>query len=544
MFCRGGVEGVVIISRNGELTGQPQATSPAAAGPAGSGFEVKLGAYYLLALLAQSAPHAMPGTVAIKVAFQRAREGFPLDDLVVHAERADDNAATLQIQAKRTITFAPKDPVFKEVVVQIAKAIQEPGFWDGDNQVAVATPRTTTNIAGPYRDVIKWAYDMGSHEEFFARLIRPGAANPEMRTFVDTFRTNLGEADAPNDDATVWRILRQFHILPFDFNNTASLAEGFAIRHARMLLPPERNTDAAALWSTLIGVVLDKAATGGDLDLVALTEELSKKGIRAGDDRASAPVFAAIQSEARLALADIGTTIDAISLTRHEHLANVRSARAAGRFVVVRGAAGVGKSGILRHAAEADAEDAPVLVLAPGRIAVGGFMAHCRRLGYQGTPDDFLRRLAASGSTTAFIDNLDRYTDEERVTVKDVLRLASRIAGLSVVATARTSAARPDDNWLPFEAVSAFGGETTVLIEELSENDLQELRTSEPRLRPLLADAHPAKSVGAKPLSAKSHCPPSGRGRRPHHRTRHGHAVVVNRRRPRARAPRPAACPA
>ena len=113
-----------------------------------------------------------------------------------------------------------------------------------------------------------------------------------------------------------------------------------------MLLPPERNTDAAALWSTLIGVVLDKAATGGDLDLVALTEELSKKGIRAGDDRASAPVFAAIQSEARLALADIGTTIDAISLTRHEHLANVRSARSAGRFVVVRGAAGVGE---VRH---------------------------------------------------------------------------------------------------------------------------------------------------------------------------------------------------
>ena len=381
------------------------------------------------------------------------------------------------------------------MVAQIAKAIQVPGFWDGDNQLAVATPRTTTNIAGPYQDVIKWAHDMGSQEEFFARLARPGAANPEMRTFVDTFRANLAEADAPDDNAIVWRILRRFHILPLDFNNTASLAEGFAIGHARMLLPPEHSTDAAALWSTLIAVALDKAATGGDLDLAALTEELSKKGLRPGDDRASAPVFAAIQSDAGLALADIGTTIGATSLTRHEHLAKVRSARSAGRFVVVRGAAGVGKSGILRRAAEGDAEDAPVLVLAPGRIAAGGFLAHCSRLGYQGTPDDFLRRLAASGSTTVFIDNLDRYTDEERVTVKDVLRLASRIAGLSVVATARTSAAKPDDDWLPGEAVSAFGGETTVLIEELSENDLQELRTTEPRLRPLLADTHPAKSV-------------------------------------------------
>src|SRR5262249_12949806 len=105
-----------------DLPDNRQATSPAAAGPAGPAFEVKLGAYYLLALLGQSAPHAMPGTVAIKVAFQRAREGFPLDDLIVHAERADGNAATLQIQAKRTITFAPKDAVFKEVIAQIAKA--------------------------------------------------------------------------------------------------------------------------------------------------------------------------------------------------------------------------------------------------------------------------------------------------------------------------------------------------------------------------------------------------------------------------------------
>ena len=213
-------------------------TSPAAAGPAGTGFEVKLGAYYLLALLAQSAPHAIPGAVTVKVAFQRAREGFPLDDIIVHAERADGNPATLQIQAKRTITFAPKDPVFKEVVAQIAEAIEVTGFWDGDNQLAVATPRTTTNVAGAYQDVIKWAHDMSSHQEFSARLARPGAANPEMRTFVDTFRANLAEAGAPNNDIIVWRILRRFHILHFDFNNTASLAEGFAVGHARLLLPP------------------------------------------------------------------------------------------------------------------------------------------------------------------------------------------------------------------------------------------------------------------------------------------------------------------
>jgi hypothetical protein len=472
-----------------------RATSPAAAGPTGPGFEVKVGAYYLLALLAQASPHALPGTVTTRIAFQRAREGFPLDDVVVHVDLADGSRATLQVQAKRTITFAPQDSVFKDVVAQIAKAIEEPGFWDGRNEIAVATPRTTTKIAGAYQDVLKWARDMGSHEEFFARLARPGAANPDMRGFVDTFRANLKEAGAPHDELTLWRILSRFHILIFDFEATGSLAETYAVAHARMLLPPQRAADAGALWATLVTIALEKAATGGDLDHASLAEQLAKKGILAGDDRALASVFAAIQSEARLALADIGTTVGTTRLARHEHLAALRDALDGGRFVLIRGDAGVGKSGVLRQFAERNAEDAPVLVLTPGHIAPNGFLAHCRRLGYPGTADDLLSRLAATGSATIFVDNLDRFTEEERVTIKDVLRISSRLPGITVVATARASSGKPDDDWLPEEAVAALGGETTVLIRDLSENDLEEIRAAEPRLRPILTDTHPAKPV-------------------------------------------------
>jgi hypothetical protein len=470
-------------------------TSPAAAGPAGAGFEVKLGGYYLLSLLAKSAPHALPGTVAVKIAFQRASEGFPLDDVVVHADDTDGNRATLQLQAKRTITFAPQDQVFKDVVAQIAKAVEESGFWDKRNELAVATPRTTTKIAGAYQEVLTWARDLGSHDEFFSRLARPGSANPEMRTFVDTFRTNLKNAGAPHDDFTLWRILRRFHILTFDFDSSGSHSESYALAHVRMLLPPDRATDAGALWSTLVAIALDKAATGGDLDHIALTEELKRKGIQTAGERSLAPDFSAITSEAHLTLTDIGITVGATRLARHERLAEVRDARRASRFVVIRGDAGVGKSGLLRQTAEQDLENAPVLVLAPSRVAPNGFLAHCRRLGHQGTPEDLLFRLAASGSATLFIDNLDRFSEEERVTIRDALRVTSRLTGVMVVATARASPVRPDDDWLPQDAIAALGGETTVLVEELTENDLQEIRAAEPSLRALLADTHPAKAV-------------------------------------------------
>ena len=151
--------------------------------------------------------------------------------------------------------------------------------------------------------------------------------------------------------------------------------------------------------------------------------------------------------------------------------------------------------------------DAEALPLRPrGDEGVVGVAEPQRDVGDRGVLRQRVVRTPARGDREMRFDDVIHVTqgnrvallavplDEERVTVKDVVRLASRIAGFSVVATARTSAAKPDDDWLPGEAVSAFGGETTVFIEELTENDLQELRATEPRLRPLLADTHPAKT--------------------------------------------------
>src|SRR6266849_7675428 len=99
-----------------------EATSPASSGPAGSHFEGQVGASYLLSMLVGAEPRGLPGTIIDRVAFQRAAEGYPLDDVVVHAHDASGTAATLEVQVTKGMTFAPKDEVFQKVVVQIASA--------------------------------------------------------------------------------------------------------------------------------------------------------------------------------------------------------------------------------------------------------------------------------------------------------------------------------------------------------------------------------------------------------------------------------------
>ena len=64
-------------------------------------FEGQVGASYLLALLLGAEPRGLPGTVIDRVGFQRAGEGHPLDDVIVHAHDAFGLGAILEIRLCR-----------------------------------------------------------------------------------------------------------------------------------------------------------------------------------------------------------------------------------------------------------------------------------------------------------------------------------------------------------------------------------------------------------------------------------------------------------
>jgi hypothetical protein len=63
--------------------------------------------------------------------------------------------------------------------------------------------------------------------------------------------------------------------------------------------------------------------------------------------------------------------VGGVMLTRHQRVAQVRVALDGGRYVEIRGDAGVGKSGVLKHCAEQISGEAQVIVLSPSR-EVGG----------------------------------------------------------------------------------------------------------------------------------------------------------------------------
>ncbi len=182
-------------------------------------------------------------------------------------------------------------------------------------------------------------------------------------------------------------------------------------------------------------------------------------------------------------------------LTRHERVAAVHAALDSGRYVEIRGDAGVGKSGVLKHFAEQIATEASAIVLSPGRTTPKGWTAMRAVLGFDGTAHDLLTDLAGNGGAVLFVDNLDFFDDEERRTVVDLVREASIVPGFAVIATARRNFGVEEPNWLPSDALDRLGRADPVVIDELSDAEVEEIRHAAPRLAALLADNHPARDV-------------------------------------------------
>lgn len=470
-------------------------SSPTSTGPAGAHFEGKVGAHYLLSLLVGAQPRGLRGMTIDRVELQRASQGMYLDDVIIRAHDRAGNAAVLEIQVKRTVTFAPKDEVFRSVVEQIAQSCSKPGFWVANHQMAIATSAGSRKIDGAYQDVLTWARQIGDAKTSMEQLRRSGSANPDMRTFVDTFRSHLRDFGVADDDETVWKMLRRLQILVFDFTAEGSSTEELERERCARALQPEEASRAGELWSVLTELSIQIAASAGDRDRNRLLADLQKFsfGLAAlpGNDSA----LRSLAELSRNSLADIEDRVCGVKLSRIGPLSALRSALDASRYVELRGDAGVGKSGILKHLAEQIAVESEVLVLTPDRTPPGGWFELKSKLGFNGECRDFLADLARNGAAVLFIDNLDLFRPEARQTVIDIVRQAEGIQGLSIVATARLDFGQLEPSWLPGQSIAAMNPATPVYLKELTEGEVIELQELVPRIASLLSKNHPARNI-------------------------------------------------
>src|SRR5262249_53349949 len=148
---------------------------------------------------------------------------------------------------------------------------------------------------------------MESAASFMARLERPGSANKNMRSFVETVRANLADAGAPSDDAAVWSVLRRLQIHVYDFDTIGSMHESYARDRVADVLHAADKSKAGPLWDSLVARALELAAVGG----ASTRDELrvSLGDYRFNGDRQYSVIRAAIGEAAQHALSDMADQV-------------------------------------------------------------------------------------------------------------------------------------------------------------------------------------------------------------------------------------------
>lgn len=466
---------------------------PAASANAGGQFEVRVGAFYTLCMLAGGEPRGLVGATVQSVALQQRIAGHPLDDIVVHATNADGSQATLEIQAKRTLTFTGSDGEFADVVGQMWQAAQRPEFDTQRYETAVAIARTTTRIEQAVQEVLHWARQRPDAASFMANIRRKGFASDSMRGFVKVFADNLQRHGAPTDDETVWRLLRRFQVLVFDFESVGSDYEHRARERCRFVLAPDQANRAGDLWSHLIVDAEASARGSGSRTRTDVISKLSaEEGFRFGDAADLRGAMVLLADSAQLALGEIGNQVGGVRLARTALIEEAREALERAPVLNIIGAPGAGKSSVLKHLAELLQPEGRIVVLRNGRIVPGGWLRMAHELGSAVSSDRFFNDLGAGGGTTLFIDNIDQIDDaKERATVTDLLAAVAKYPGWHAIVTSNEASS----DWKTVLPPALLPDVAVLKVPDISDDEAEQLSELNAAFAVLLEKDHPAKSI-------------------------------------------------
>ncbi len=480
--------------------------SPELAAGAGFTFENLVSARYLVDLLTEStAPPALG--VVTAVALQQRDFGEPLDDVIVDFRLASDQPARLSLQCKKslTLTVAPSNTDFREVIRDSLATLQKPDFREGRDRFGAALLSVTTGPFDTLTSLCELARNSDTLAHFQARFASGGNANAEQRSMRDMIAILLTDlVGSEYSETLLYRFLRHFVLLRFDYLHEGAVDHADAINAARPALPAAGGGQAPLLWAALCEIAREGAGRSVRFSRADLVVRLDRS-IRL----ASAPTLRAdldkVAALSALAVRDIEDDVRGTRLDRAVLQAELETLLTAGRFVQVRGLPGSGKSVLLRQRIEQELRHGPVLFLKSDRLEGRSWPAFATTMGLSATSlTELLVEIAATGSATLYIDGIDRVEKQHQGVIADVVRaiLADPLlAGWKIVISLRDAGSEPVRTWLPdlFEK----GRLATIDVNAMDDDEADVLAAGRPELRPLLFGPDPVRQIVRRPFFAK-----------------------------------------
>ncbi|MBN1210300.1 MAG: ATP-binding protein [Myxococcaceae bacterium] len=460
---------------------------------------------YAAALLSETTAPGLPGRQVKRLSVQQGALGHPLDDVIVEGEGVDGVRMRLSLQVKRklVISSAQTNTDFRETVLRAHATVAGTEFKVGLDRVGVVTGEIADGNKRSFETLCDWARADSDVTSFVKKLRTDGVAG-EKETHFDDIRNILSSKIPEVElDAATHRLLSHFVLMRFEMLHEGSVIEAQTVSSLSNHLHPADRTRADDLWRRLLALVRVSEGQAAVFDRKTLVARLNGAFRLTGAPSMQA-TLSRVAEEARHAVADIGNDIAGVNIPRNRFVQRTREALTQHRFVQIGGLPGTGKSVVLRSLVEEALANGPALFLKADRLTGATWSQYATATGLGATSlEEFLVEHAALGSSTVFVDGLDRVEVGQRGVLLDIfntLLSSPLLRTWRVVATVRDTGIEPLRTWLPSRLLG--DGVPVIEVTEFDDTEARLLAKMKPTLAPLLFGSEQVRAIVRRPFFA------------------------------------------
>lgn len=475
-----------------------RARSSELSGGEGFTYEDAAAAYYLTALLRDEGAAGTSGRV-VGVSVQQAAQGEPLDDVIVDLE-ASDGARRLSLQVKRqlTISAAASNVDFRELIANAVATRAKKDFRAGRDRYGFVARTVGDDRLNALKRIIAWAESSPTGAEFEARFSggQAGKADIALRAKLAPL-VNAADIEEERDFYAHFVALRMDGLDPGG-DRYVEMANRLG----------ELAADGAEQGGTFADLLCRRARLGAGTGKIwtraVLLAEL-RPTIRLKPAPSYAADISALTGLASSYASDIREDIGGTIIARDGLVTNAEASAEKFRVSNLSGLPGCGKSVILRRVVERAIARGPVLFLKSDRLSGASWREFAQVNGMEHlAPAELLIEIGAAGTSTLFIDGIDRIKPAHRGVVTDLLTAIEKEPALShwtVLASSRDQGLEAFRQWLPARFYRSTGiGDVSVSL--LDDEEAETLASERPHLRRLLFGADAVQEIARRPFFA------------------------------------------
>jgi len=408
-------------------------------GGGGGDFERRIGAYFLALLLTKSFVPIFADAAPTRVHFQARRLGWHLDDLVVEVRSEDGQARQIAAQIKRSFTLSAADSECQDTIAAAWRDFSNTDkFQQGRDAIVLITFLGTNRIQHDVRWLLTQARAAATLSDFDSRRTGQGTLNKQAKADYDAIKeiveTAQGELVA---DEIIWQFLRSFHVLSFDFQDSAAKDLASILSLLAVLRSPDTEINAASTtWSELVDLAGLAAGEGRSVESATLPEAMRARHSTVPTSRHRQ--LARLRQHSAVILQRMsGAGPQGLKFERTSIRSKLEAAAAAHQAVLLVGPAGSGKSVLgsdyLAGAARPDSN----FVFAAEEFKT----PHIDQVLSQANIDlswQELNELLPLHRKTILVDGLERLLESsDRAAFKDLLLTAKQDETISLIVTCR-----------------------------------------------------------------------------------------------------------